>query len=82
MNHVRLTCINHPELRWSCKEIAISNSKYNGQRNIFFLGKYLGKDSPSKRFDCLEVVNGELVCECLCSPDYLIVVQDEPIQAK
>lgn len=34
---VKLTCINHPELRWSCKGIAVTDGKYNGSRNIFFL---------------------------------------------
>lgn len=39
MRHVQLTCINHPELRWFCKEIAVNAiGQYNGARNIFFDG--------------------------------------------
>lgn len=44
MAHVFLTCINHPNLRWMCKEIAWTvredgSGYYNGMRNIFFLGE-------------------------------------------
>lgn len=40
MRHVSLTCKNHPELRWSTKEIAVnSDGSYNGDRNIFFNGR-------------------------------------------
>jgi hypothetical protein len=39
MRHVKLTCRNHPELRWTCKSIAYSPGHgYNGSRNIFFHG--------------------------------------------
>lgn len=39
MRHVTLTCKNHPDLRWSCKEIAFDEGYgYNGMRNIFFNG--------------------------------------------
>ena len=39
MRHVRLTCLNHPNLRWQCKSIAVnSEGRYNGARNIFYLG--------------------------------------------
>lgn len=38
MRHVSLTCINHPKLRWQCKEIAVNEiGQYNGSRNIFYL---------------------------------------------
>lgn len=38
--HVPLACENHPELRWSCKKIALTQDKdgrwrYNGSRHIF-----------------------------------------------
>jgi hypothetical protein len=37
MRHVTLTCLNHPEKRWSCKEIAVNSiGQYNGSRNIFY----------------------------------------------
>lgn len=38
MRYVLLTCKNHTNLRWSTKECAVSNGKYNGTRNIFFMG--------------------------------------------
>jgi hypothetical protein len=39
MQHVIMTCLNHRNLRWSCKEIAVTkDGKYNGCRNIFFCG--------------------------------------------
>ena len=39
--HVYLTCEDHPDLYWSCKNIALSedaegNMRYNGSRSIFF----------------------------------------------
>jgi hypothetical protein len=42
MRHAILTCKNHPNLRWNCKEIAVSPTgngglgSYNGCRNIFY----------------------------------------------
>jgi hypothetical protein len=50
--HVPLTCENHPELRWSCKKIALSKDndgkwRYNHSRNIFFFSDY-----PAKECDC------------------------------
>jgi len=40
MRHVTLTCLHHPELRWSCKSIAVNErGQYNGLRHIFFLGE-------------------------------------------
>jgi len=43
--HVPLTCEDHPNLRWSCKKIALSQDaegkwRYNGRRNIFFASHY------------------------------------------
>jgi hypothetical protein len=34
-----LTCINHPDRIWNCKDIAVSNGRYNGMRNIFYFGR-------------------------------------------
>lgn len=46
MKHIALTCKNHPNLRWSCKEIAVKDdpkpgepARYNGSRSIFFTSK-------------------------------------------
>jgi len=38
MRHVILTCKNHPDLRWSTKEAAVTNGRYNGARHLFFTG--------------------------------------------
>lgn len=44
MRHVILTCKNHPNLRWSCKDIAFSDLHgYNGSRGIFFDGEPDGR---------------------------------------
>lgn len=46
MRHIMLKCENHPDLRWHCKSIAVSdNGRYNGARNIFFTGEY-GQECP------------------------------------
>jgi hypothetical protein len=53
MRHALMTCENHPTLRWSCKEIAVSGDRYNGCRNIFFLGAFLdGKLTMGLECDC------------------------------
>ncbi len=36
MNHVTLTCKNHPNLRWHCKEVAWVGGYYDGSRSLFF----------------------------------------------
>lgn len=71
MKHLRLTCVNHPELRWMCKEIAVTLSAnggrggYNGSRNIFFLGApSLGKEEWQ-------------IEECKCSAADLILATDD-----
>lgn len=39
MQHIPMTCENHPTLRWSCKSIAVTpTGRYNGARNIFYNG--------------------------------------------
>lgn len=72
MRRVSLTCINHPDLRWSCKEIAIdSNGRYNGCRNIFFDGStavpHTNKALPPEYF----------VRECTCPADDLRLSPEE-----
>jgi hypothetical protein len=62
MRHVSLTCVNHPDLRWSCKEIAVNSiGQYNGCRSIFYCGTVKDND------------NEELPqnAECGCSADLL-----------
>ena len=62
-----LCCTNHKDLRWSCKDIAITDGKYNGQRNIFYHGRL--------RADEFE---DALYPECKCPMSLLIVVTEQP----
>lgn len=60
-----LSCEQHPHLFWMTKEQAITNGRYNGQRNIFFLGvrdetRRLGFNELGQR-------------ECSCSSALLFV---------
>ena len=49
MRHVILTCKNHDQLRWTCKEIAFSDAGgYNGSRNIFYKGDKSECSCPSR----------------------------------
>lgn len=69
MKHIILTCKNHPDLRWSCKEIAVNpDGSYNGLRNIFYRGRlegpailYVDKSGIAGPFDRCHP-------ECSCSP--------------
>ena len=62
MRHVTLTCKHHPNLRWSCKEIAYSPGYgYNGQRSIFFNGT---QDDVH-------------IAECACPPTDLILAPED-----
>lgn len=61
-----LTCKNHPNLRWSCKDIAWENDHYNYSRNLFFLG-----NSEGRMMD-----NHEPIRECACNVGCLTVAPD------
>lgn len=62
MRHVLLTCKQHPNLRWSCKEIAFTDEGgYNGARSIFFNGELLANGKCD-----------ENATECSCLAHYLI----------
>lgn len=64
MRHCTLTCLNHPDLRWSCKEIAVTKiGQYNGARNIFYLGTVQETRLSDGSFDYKWQVP-----ECKCSP--------------
>ena len=67
---VSITCKNHPKLRWSCKEMAWTNGGYNGCRGIFFFGAIV----PDSVIGSSRVVDGELVVECDCPNDDLMLV--------
>lgn len=78
MRHVRLMCLNHPNLRWQCKSIAVNNiGQYNGARNIFFLGSHKRADEaldaigdwakngkPGDALDISKVMADEPECQC------------------
>jgi hypothetical protein len=81
MRHVILTCTNHPNLRWSCKEIAVSNGKYNGIRNIRFLGEPSGKGmyADGSGLDCTTLG----VEECLCNGmDTFVIAPEDKLVTK
>lgn len=74
MRHAILTCKNHPNLRWSCKEIAVnSDGSYNGMRNIFFNGEPTGEGmfQDLSGLHCSIFSGGTLVRECECPPSDL-----------
>lgn len=90
MRHVILTCVNHPLLRWSTKEIAVSsNGKYNGARQIFFNGTPTGKGmfADGSGLDCTQhkpitdaegkVTGYEWFSECSCPATDLCVAPED-----
>ena len=90
MRHRSLTCKNHPDLRWSTKEVAWTPEKdgqpdrYNGARNIFFMGASTGNlHSDSSGVDCILVrEDGSVVEECPCPPtDLILSPEDKLIEA-
>jgi hypothetical protein len=79
MSHTTMTCENHPHLRWSCKEQAISydkdgNGRYNGSRNIFFKGQYAPEVEGYSWDNCHKIVRGVLIQECACKSNLLILL--------
>lgn len=82
MKHRILTCKNHPELRWSCKDIAWSDGYgYNGKRNLFFNGTPSGKGMfyDGSGLECTKVKDGALVDECECPPKDLILAEEDKL---
>jgi hypothetical protein len=88
MAHRILTCKNHPNLRWSCKDEAWSGF-YNGQRNIFFNGEPTGKGMyfDKSGLDCDTYFmdrppNERVVIECSCpSSDLILAPEDKLVKA-
>jgi hypothetical protein len=78
MIHRILTCKNHPDLRWSCKDVAWSGY-YNGSRSIFFNGTPSGRGmySDNSGLDCTRVKDDKLVNECTCPPSDLILAPED-----
>lgn len=84
MRHVTLTCLHHPNLRWSCKEIAVGdNGAYNGMRSIFFVGAADGplpKDEHGNEY--LPYV-GECSCpaaDLRFAPEEIELQKTEPLE--
>lgn len=76
MRHVILTCKNHPELRWSCKDIAFDDEYgYNGSRNLFFKGTPIrNEDGSPKMYSDGSGMECDFYgsTECACSPRDLV----------
>lgn len=78
MKHRILTCKNHPNLRWSCKDIAWTEGcGYNGSRNIFFNGTPTGEGmfKDGSGLNCI----GIGVEECNCSSKDLILAPEDSL---
>jgi hypothetical protein len=74
MQHVALTCENHPNLRWSCKGIAVdSDGRYNGARNIFFFG---GVRTDGSSVSVYDPETNTVFSECSCPGSKLIALTD------
>jgi hypothetical protein len=80
MRHRILTCRNHPELRWSCKDVAWSGF-YNGSRNIFFKGTPDGQGMypDGSGLSCTDWIEGQgPISECTCpASDLILAPEDE-----
>ena len=76
MSHVIMTCKNHPNLRWSTKEEAVSaDGKYTGARNIFFNGTPSGKGmyADGSGLDCVYAE------ECNCPASDLVIAPENAL---
>jgi hypothetical protein len=56
-------CIHHPNYRWLCKKLSISDGRYNGLRNLHWMGRQ--KDNEALGETTL-VHEGEGIPECKC----------------
>lgn len=82
MRHVILTCRNHPTLRWSTKEIAVTDGRYNGARSLGFRGTPSGRGmfADGSGLDCALVdADGSPVEECDCPVDDLAVAPEDAL---
>lgn len=82
MRHAILTCRNHPDLRWSCKTIAVTGANpgdpadYTGERRLFFDGRATGGMHPSG-----VGVQTAFAPECACPTGDLIIAPEDPASA-
>lgn len=95
MRHRILTCKNHPDLRWSCKDIAWTPASgdrpggYNGSRTLGFRGKPTGQgmfsDMSGMYCSLVEEVgnSGAYVaieeCDCPLS-DFVLAPEDAQVR--
>lgn len=87
MRHRILTCRNHPELRWSCKEVAWTTNPdgtgyYNGARNIFFagfIGSGMYSDKSGVRTLYEDPLTGRYANECECSSHDLVLAPEDKL---
>jgi len=87
MRHVILTCKNHPDLRWSTKEAAVTNGRYNGARHLFFTGHiatFKGMHQDGSGIDVSPVqknADGTFTVhrECDCSSYDLVVAPEDAL---
>lgn len=85
MRHRIVTCKNHPDLRWFCKEIAWTEGRgYNHKRNLFFNGTPSGKGmySDGSGLDCVKVKGNVLVEECSCPVSALMLAPEDVLVKK
>ena len=69
MKHIEMTCLNHPNLRWFTKEIAVNkDGSYNGARNLHFKGRL-------EHGKYVIVQNDKPVQECTCSNDSYVIAK-------
>ena len=80
MRHVSLTCKDHPKLRWSTKEIAVSGGRYNGARHVFFGGE-VDPDNIEFYSDKSGVKTEWKGPECSCPASSLQVAPEDAILA-
>jgi hypothetical protein len=84
MSHRILTCRNHPDLRWSCKDIAWTEGHgYNHSRHLFFNGTPKRNDDGSPK---MYSDNSGLECtgaaECECPASALILAPEDALVAR
>lgn len=89
--HRILTCRNHPNLRWSCKDEAISNGGYNGTRRLFFDGEPTGEGlySDASGLNCSTfapirndeglVTGYKHITECSCPVSDLVIAPEDEL---
>lgn len=82
MRHRILTCKNHPNLRWSCKDIAWSSTGYNGSRHLIYCGipSGVGMFSDGSGLDCtITDIEGKYIPECECPASELILAPEDKL---